>query len=100
MVGAASRIRSYTRLISHRKFMRDQKTQDAVVRNLEIIGEAAKGLPASFRNAHPQVPWGQLAGMRDRLIHGYAGVNYDIVWDIIEQDLPGLVTELKKLLRE
>ncbi len=63
-------------------FMADRKTQDAVIRNLEIIGEAVKRLSPSLTNAHPGVPWRQIAGMRDKLVHDYFGVDLDLVWGV------------------
>ena len=69
-------------------FMADRKTQDAVIRNLEIIGEAVKRLSSSLTNAHPGIPWRQIAGMRDKLVHDYFGVDLDLVWGVIERELP------------
>lgn len=77
-------------------FMRDIRTQDAVVRNLEIIGEATKNISNDFREEHQQIPWRKLAGVRDRLIHHYFGVNYDIVWVIAKEELPEIYRKLKK----
>jgi uncharacterized protein with HEPN domain len=68
----------------------DGTLQRAVSRSIEIIGEASKQMPASFRDDHPEVPWKMIAGMRDRLIHGYFAGDYDIVWDVIETKLPEL----------
>lgn len=79
-------------------FFADRKTQDAVIRNLEIIGEATKRLSASLKNAHPDIAWKPIAGMRDKLVHDYFGVNLQLVWDVIEQDLPGLKVKVLHLL--
>lgn len=68
----------------------DGTLQRAVSRSIEIIGEASKQMPAAFRESHPEIPWKMIAGMRDRLIHGYFAVDYDIVWDVIENKLPEL----------
>ncbi len=70
----------------------------ALVRLLEIIGEAARGVSAATRESHPGIAWSQMAGMRDRLIHGYFDVNLDIVWDTVSHDLPPLVAQLEQLL--
>lgn len=78
--------------------MQDIKTQDAVVRNLEIIGEAAKNISDDFRGKYPQIPWRELAGARDRLIHHYFGVNYDIVWVIAKKELPEIIIQLEQIL--
>ena len=71
-------------------FLEDATLQRAFVRSLEVIGEAAKKLLAEFRDGEPRIDWRRVAGMRDRLIHGYFGVDYDIVWDVIRKQLPRL----------
>jgi uncharacterized protein with HEPN domain len=80
-------------------FRIDKKTINAVVRSLEVIGEATKHLPDSFRSEHPEIPWRQLAGMRDRLIHGYFGVDLEIVWDTVQQLLPQLLDKTNEILK-
>ena len=80
---AVRRIRMYAEAMTYNRFLADIKTQDAVIRNLEIIGEATKSLSAELRGKYPDVSWKGMAGIRDRLIHHYFGVNLDIVWDII-----------------
>ena len=72
------------------RFMRDAMVQDAVLRNFEVIGEAAKRLDEAYRAAHPQVPWRALAGLRDILIHQYEGVDMERVWAIVQHDLAAL----------
>ena len=81
-------------------FFVDRKTQDAVVRNLEIIGEATKRLSASLKDDHSEVSWKPIAGMRDKLIHDYFGINLQLVWDVIERDLPVLRLKVSQLLEE
>lgn len=76
---AARRISVYTAEMNWADFRNDVKTQDAVIRNLEIIGEAAKNLSSTLRSLYPDVPWSQMARLRDRLIHHYSGVNLDVV---------------------
>ena len=94
------KIESYISGVSYRKFMRDSKTKDAVVRNLEIIGEAANQVPKNIQQKYKEIPWSQIIGMRNRLIHGYFVVDYDIVWDIVSRELPDLKKKIKKILEE
>jgi uncharacterized protein with HEPN domain len=75
----------------------DRMLNLALVRLLEIIGEAARGLSPEFRDAHPATPWKQISGMRDRLIHGYFDVNLDVVWQTVTQDLQPLITQLEEI---
>ena len=81
MLEAAWRIRLYTENTSFDVFEKDFKTQDAVLRNLEVLGEAAKNIPKGFQEEHPELPWSEMAGTRDRLIHHYFGVNLDGLGD-------------------
>lgn len=71
-------------------FFSDRKTQDAVIRNIEILGQAVKGLSEETRALEPEIPWRQIAGMRDKLIHEYFGVDLGLVWDVVERELPPL----------
>lgn len=97
---AIDKIRRYTAGLSQDTFRRDDKTLDAVVRNLEVIGEAVKKLPAKIRSKHPQVDWKRIAGLRDILIHEYFGIDVEIIWDILESKLPVLEREVKKIASE
>lgn len=87
---ATSRILIYTAGMTYEDFLRDIKTQDAEVRNIEIIGEAARGLSDGFRQSHPSLEWKAIAGMRDRPIHQYFGVNLDIVWNVVQREVHDL----------
>ncbi len=96
---AVRRIRIYTDAMTYDCFLKDIKTQDAVVRNLEIIGEATKNLSIVLREKYPDVSWKGMAGVRDRLIHHYFGVNLDIVWDIVTVELPMLESQLEAIMQ-
>jgi len=76
----------------------DRKLNLSLVRLLEIIGEAAKGVSAEFRQCHPDLPWKSITGMRDRLIHAYFDVNLDVVWETVTEDLSGLIARLEKIV--
>ncbi len=76
----------------------DRKLNLSLVRLLEIIGEAARGISEEFRQSHSDLPWNKMVGMRDRLIHGYFDVNLDVVWETVTQDLPSLITQLEKMV--
>ncbi len=94
---AIQRIESFTSG-GRDKFFIDPMVQDAVIRNLEIIGEAVKGLSDELRTANPDVPWKQIAGMRDVLIHHYFGVKLETVWQVLVDHLPVLEARVRKLL--
>lgn len=72
----------------------------AIIRSLEIIGEAVKNIPDHFRNKYPNIEWNKITGMRDKLIHHYFGLNFDTVWDVIKKDLPILKRQIEKILKE
>jgi uncharacterized protein with HEPN domain len=77
----------------------DRKLNLSLVRLLEVIGEASRGLSDEFRTQFPELPWKKMVGMRDRLIHGYYDVDLDIVWETVTEDLPGLINKLENTLR-
>ena len=82
------KIERYTEGLTEEEFEQDDKTTDAVVRNLEIIGEAANRLPRGFRANHPKIEWKKIVGLRNRIVHEYFGVDLGIIWRIIHGDLP------------
>ena len=96
---AIDKIQSYTQNISFEKFSEDEKTLDAVVRNLEILGEAIKNVPEEIRKKHPNIEWKKISGLRDILIHEYFGVDKDIIWDVLQHKLPLLQKQIKMILR-
>lgn len=79
-------------------FLQDIKTQSSVLHQLMVMGEAAKRLSEDFRTCHPEIPWGLIAGMRDKLIHGYDIVDLDEVWKTADRDVPDLLSSLESLL--
>ena len=89
-----SLIETYVGGISKEGFLASTQTQDAVMRRLEIMGEAVRNLPPEFRDKHPEVPWRQIAGMRDVLIHQYFGVDLELTWTVVKRDLPELKQKL------
>ena len=100
MLEAARRILDYTAGLDYAAFRADFKTQDAVLRNLEVLGEAAKHISEEVAAQYPSLPWREMAGTRDRLIHHYFGVNLDVVWGIVELELPGVVAKLEAILNQ
>jgi uncharacterized protein with HEPN domain len=96
---AIRRIDSYLKNISNEKFYKDTKTQDAIIRNLEIIGEAAKNVSKSLKEKHSGIPWKEMAGIRDRLIHHYFGINIDVVWGVATEDLPSIVKNIQAIIK-
>ncbi len=98
MKEAAEKILKYTQGLSFEDFLADDKTIDAVVRNFEIIGEASLRIDGDFRLENPQIEWKKLRGFRNRIVHDYFGIDYEIVWSILTQDLEELVFQLDQLL--
>ena len=83
--------------ITYEDLLNDRTTEHAVTRSLEIIGEAAKNVPDTIKTANPKIPWKFMDGIRDKIIHGYFAINYEIVWDVIQNKLPELEPEIRSL---
>ena len=94
---SAAKILSYTRGLSFEDFTNDNKTIDAVIRNFEIIGEAANRLDDDFKGRFPDIDWQRIRGFRNRIVHDYFGIDYAIVWRIKETFLPDMITQLRKI---
>src|SRR3989344_2386600 len=88
-------IESFSKGLTKEKFAIDKLKQNAIIRSLEVIGEAAKSIPDSFREKYPHIPWKEIAGFRDVLSHAYFGVSMDRVWNVIKKDLPVLKKEIE-----
>jgi uncharacterized protein with HEPN domain len=97
---AIGKVQRYTANLSQEAFSGDERTLDAVVRNLEIIGEASKNVPRKIRSKYPEVEWKRIAGLRDILIHEYFGIDIDIIWDIVQNKLPELKKQINQILSE
>jgi len=95
-----AKIEQYAQRVSREQFLADTLVQDAVFRRLEVIGEAVKGIDDELRARHPEVPWKEIAGLRDVLIHGYFGVIPERVWKVVEEDLPVLKRQILDINRE
>lgn len=94
---ALSRIFQYVEGLAYTDWLKDQKTIDAVIRNLEIIGEAASKVPQEMQEKYSDIPWYQMKGMRNILIHEYFGVDNEMLWKTIQNDLPKLKTSLQNI---
>lgn len=94
---AVQKIEAYTAGIDREEFKADGMRQDAVIRQMEIIGEASRQLSESFRENHASIPWPDIIGMRNRIAHDYMNVDLDIVWEVVHQDLPRLKSFLDNL---
>jgi uncharacterized protein with HEPN domain len=96
---AVEKVERYTSGFDHDRFIGDEKTIDSVVRNLEIIGEAVGKLPVEIRERHPEIPWKKIIGLRHRIVHDYFDIDVEIIWQILERDIPAFKKDLM-LLRD
>ena len=100
MIEFGERVTAYVEGLDQRAFTADQRTYDATLRNVELLGEAATHVPQSVREAHPEIAWRQIIGTRNRVAHGYLGIDDDVIWDIIRTDIPDLLAALRRLFNE
>jgi uncharacterized protein with HEPN domain len=100
IVEACEKIQVYTEGMDFKRFHDDNKTLDAVIRNFEVIGEASKQIPENFRDSHPHISWRHLIGLRNRIVHAYFGVDHQIIWKIIQENLEELKNEVILLIED
>lgn len=93
------KIQKFTKGMSFDKFINDDKTVDAVIRNFEIIGEASNRLPDEFREKHVEIDWARIRGFRNRIVHDYFGIDHSIVWEIIKGYVPELSKSIQKIMK-
>ncbi len=100
MVSSAEKALEFVAGMSGDEFLGDDKTVFAVIRALEIVGEAAKKIPNEVRDKYPVIPWREIAGMRDKLVHDYFGVNLRLIWKTVKEELPGLLPKLREVVEQ
>ena len=100
IIEAIKRIELYTKELSYQDFLQKIETQDAVIRNFEILGEAVKNISKNLKAKYNNLQWKEIAGMRDKVIHFYFGVNWDIVWKAAKDNLPQLKEKIERILKE
>ena len=98
MIEFAEKVLSYTKRMDQEEFIADTRTYDATPRNIELIGEAATHVPRHLREARPEIEWRRIVATRNRVAHGYLGIDDDVVWDVIQTDIPDLLPKLRSLL--
>ena len=96
---AIEKIKKFSKDMDRDEFLENDLVMDAVVRNIEIIGEAIKNLPEEFKKENPEIPWRDIAGMRDRIVHFYFGLDFEVIWDTVQIDIPDLEKKIRKVLK-
>ena len=99
IMDSLNKIIEYTKGLDEKEFLSNELIKDGVIRNFEVIGEATKNISDDFRQKYPDIPWKKMAGMRDKLIHDYMGIDYWKVWDTVIYDIPSLKQDIKKITK-
>lgn len=99
ILDSMNQIESYTLGMTYQDFSIDRKTIDSVIRNIEIIGEASKNIPKTFREKYPDIPWNRMVGLRNVAIHAYFGIDLDNIWKTITSNIPPVKAEIKRILQ-
>ncbi|VVB69177.1 Uncharacterised protein [uncultured archaeon] len=100
ILAAIERIETYSEGVSFQGLLQTEILQDGVVRQLEIIGEASRNLSSDLIRRHPEVPWGEIIGLRNRIAHAYYNIDLGVVWDIVQEDLPSLKKDVSRIIDE
>jgi len=100
ILDAIHRIETYTAGVKKKEFIEHHMMQDAVMRQIEIIGEASNSVSEEFQEKHPELPWFQMRGIRNKIVHDYRGINLQVIWDTVKNDLPALKKQVEGILGE
>ncbi len=100
ILDSINKIENFVKGFSKEHFFKDEKTQDAVIRRIEVIGEAVKNIPSAFRDNYPEIPWTKIAGMRDKLMHHYFGIDLETVWKVVNENIPQLKKDMEEILQK
>jgi len=95
-----NKIENFVGEMSFDEFMKDEKTKSAVIRELEVMGEATKNIPKSIRDKYKNLPWSQIAKTRDKIIHFYFGVDYEVIWEVVKKRLPEIKAVIERIFKE
>ena len=98
ILDAIEEIESFTKNVSKKKFTEEKLIQNATIRSIEVIGEAVKNLPAVFKNKYKEIPWKRIAGMRDKIIHNYFGIDLETIWKVVNENIPVLKKQIKEII--
>ena len=98
MIAAARKTSRFAQDIDYDRFARSELHQNAILKVLEVVGEAASRLSDDTKSAHPEIPWAKIVGLRNRIVHGYFEVNLEVVWNIVKTDIPSLIRQLEEIV--